>query len=140
MKTIFSVGCHLVLACAAFAAGGEDKEVHDVSIIRLIAAPQDYAHKTVRVIGFLNIAFEGDAIYLHEEDFKRGLLNNGLGIRAEPETRKRLEKLTGRYVLIEGIVDASLSDAVAVSTFRVSITNITRADAWTVGPSPSPPS
>jgi hypothetical protein len=139
MKIVIRSWLLLVLLCAAFPADADDKEVYDVSIIRLIASPKEYAHKTVRVMGFLNIAFEGDAIYLHEEDFRRGLLNNGLGIRAEPEIRKRLEKLTDRYVLIEGVVDASFSNVVAVSTFRISLTNITRADAWKVGPGTTPP-
>jgi hypothetical protein len=137
MKTMFGVGLlYLVFACFAFAAGDEDKEVYDVSIIRLIAAPKEYARKAVRVVGFLNIGFEGDAIFLHEEDFRRGLLGNGLGIRAEPEIRKRLEKLTGQYVIVEGVVDASRADAIAVLPFRIWITHITRADAWKVEPSP----
>src|SRR5438874_3321 len=107
MKTVFSLWLFLALVCTAFPAGGEDKDVYDASIIRIIAAPKEYDHKTVRVIGFLNIEFEGDAIYLHEEDFRHALLNNGLAIRAESEIRKRLEKLSGRYVIIEGVVDAS---------------------------------
>ena len=139
MKTLFSVWLFLVLVCAGFSAGAEIKEVYDVSIIQLIATPKKYAHKAVRVVGFLNIGFEGDAIFLHEEDFRCGLLSNGLGIRAEPEIRRRLEKLTGQYVIIEGVVDARYADAVSVGPFRILITSITRADAWKVGPAPTPP-
>jgi hypothetical protein len=139
MKTVFRVWLYLMLACAAFPAGVEVKEVYDVSIIQLIATPKKYAHKAVRVVGFLNIGFEGDAIYLHEEDFRCGLLSNGLGIRAEPEIRRRLEKLTGQYVIIEGVVDARYADAVSVGPFRILITGITRADAWKVGPGPTAP-
>jgi hypothetical protein len=139
MKNIVTIYLFLVLVCAGLSAAAETKEVYDVSIIRLIAAPKKYDHKAVRVVGFLNIGFEGDAIYFHEEDFRRVLVSNGLGIRAEPEIRRRLEKLSGQYVIIEGVVDASLSDAVAVAPFRLWITRITRADAWTVGPSPTPP-
>lgn len=137
MKTLLRVWLFFVLVCVRFSANAETKEVYDVSIIQLIAAPREYAHKTVRVMGFLG--FEAEAIFLHEEDSRRGLLNNGLSIRAEPEIRKRLEKLSGQYVLIRGVVDASFSDVVAVSTFRISLTRITRADAWKIGPSPTTP-
>ena len=140
MKTSFCVWLSLVLVCTGSAAIAEVGEVYDVSIIQLIATPKKYARKTVRVIGFLNIAFEGDSIYLHEEDFHRGLTNNGLGIRAEGATRERLETLAGQYVLIEGVFDARHSDAMAVVPFRFWITNITRADPWKVrlGPTPTP--
>jgi hypothetical protein len=139
MKTLFSVWLFFVVICAGFPARAETKEVYDVSIIQLIAAPKLYAKKTVQVVGFLNIEFEGDGIYFHEEDFRRGLINNGLGIWAEGEVRERLKKLSGQYVIIEGVVDASYSDAVAVAGFRTSIRNITRADPWKVGRTPSSP-
>src|SRR5437773_9916230 len=103
MKTVVGVGLFFGLVCSVFSAGAEDKEIYDVSIIRLIGSPQDYAHKIVRVVGFLNIAFEGDGIFFHEEDFRCGLLNNGLGVWAKPDMMKRLEKLTGQYVVIEGV-------------------------------------
>lgn len=140
MKIVFRTWLFLVFVCAAFSVGAAPKEVHDVSIIRLIAAPKDYNQKTVRVVGFLNIGFEGDAIYFHEEDFRRGLINNGLGIRAKPQMTKQLEKLTGQYVVIEGVFDASRDgQAPSFSSFHLLITDITRADAWNVGPSPTPP-
>ena len=140
MKPLLRTWLSFVLVCVAFSAGGGTKEVYDVSIIRLIAAPKDYDGKMVRVVGFLNIAFEGDAIFFHEEDFRRALLNNGLGIRAKPEMRKQLEKLTGQYVLIEGVFDASLDGtAPSFSTFHLLITDITRADAWKLTPGPTPP-
>ena len=61
MKILLRTWLFLVLACAASFAGTEDKEVHNVSVIRLIAAPQGYAQKGAHVVGFLNIGFEGDA-------------------------------------------------------------------------------
>lgn len=140
MKTVVTTCLFLMLVCAGATPGAESKDdPYDVSIIQLIATPKKYADKTVQVIGFLNIEFEGDGIYLHEEDFRRGLFNNGVGIQAEGEVRERLKKLSGQYVLIEGVVDASSSDAVAVTGFRIAITRITRADAWNVKRSPSSP-
>lgn len=139
MKTVIITCLFLVFVCAGASPSAEGKDPYDVSIIQLIATPKKYANKPVQVIGFLNIEFEGDSIYLHEEDFRRGLFNNGLGIRVEGAMRERLKKLSGQYVLIEGVVDASYSDAVAVSPFRILLNRITRADPWTVNRSPSPP-
>jgi hypothetical protein len=139
MKTVVTTFLFLVFGCAGASPRAESKDPYDVSIIQLIATPKKYANKPVQVIGFLHIEFEGDGIYLHEEDFRRGLFSNGLGIRAKGEVRERLKKLSGRYALIEGVVDASYSDAVAVTGFRIAITRITRADPWAVNRSPSPP-
>src|SRR5438067_12180034 len=125
MKTAFRTWLFFVLACTAFSAGTGRNEVHDVSIIRLIAAPQDYAQKIVRVVGYLSIEFEGDAIYLHEEDFRRSLTTNALSIGAKPEMRKELERLTGRYVIIEGVFDPSAGGHMGL--FSGGIADITRA-------------
>jgi hypothetical protein len=46
-----------------------------VSLIQLIANPERYNGKPVRLIGFLRLEFEGDALYLHREDYERGLPN-----------------------------------------------------------------
>lgn len=139
MKTAVAIFLFLGLVSAKAPAVAATDEVYDVSIIQLIAAPKEFAAKRVSVLGFLNIGFESDSLWLHEEDFRRKLFSNGLGIKAEPEIRKRLEKLSGQYVIIEGDVDVTFADAVAVAGFRISLTHITRADAWTVKPSPSPP-
>ncbi len=131
MKTAFRTWLFFVLVCTAFSAGTVRNEAHDVSIIRLIAAPQDYAKKVVRVVGYLNIGFEGNAIYLHEEDFKRGLTTNGLWIDAKPEMMKELEKLRGQYVVVEGVFDPT--DSGHMGLFSAAIADITRADAWKPG-------
>ncbi len=36
----------------------------NTSLIRLIATPEKYDGKTIQVIGYLHLEFEGDAIYL----------------------------------------------------------------------------
>lgn len=138
MRTVVATCLVLVLVCAGTSPQAESKDPYDVSIIQLIATPKKYANKPVQVIGYLNIEFEGDGIYFHEEDFRRGLFNNGVGIKAEKDVRERLKKLSGQYVLIEGVVDASSSNAVAVTGFRIRLTHITRADPWAVKRSPTP--
>ena len=58
----------------------------DVSIVQLLATPEKFDGKLVRVIGFLCLAFEGDAVYLHREDFDHSLTQNALWVDV-PEKR-----------------------------------------------------
>lgn len=60
--------------------GGPDVDAEDVSLIQLLANPQAYDGKIVRIIGFIHLEFEGNVIYLHEDDFRYGLTKNGLWI------------------------------------------------------------
>src|SRR5262245_12174969 len=107
MKPVKSFIFVFVFAVLANAAGTHQRAI-DVSIIRLIAAPEAYANKVVRVIGYLNIEFECNAIYVHEQDFRHDISQNGLWVRAPGEMSKELAKLSGRYVLIEGVFDPTV--------------------------------
>lgn len=54
--------------------------VYSVSIVELIANPRIYDGKLVQVIGWLHLEFEGDGIYLHQEDAAAGIHHNGLWV------------------------------------------------------------
>ncbi|MBK8476330.1 MAG: hypothetical protein IPL39_08405 [Opitutaceae bacterium] len=77
-----------------------------VSIVRLLAAPNELAGRRVRIEGFLWIEYEGNAIYLHEEDYRRGLYRNGLRLELTQDEKAKediLRKLSGHYVMLEGV-------------------------------------
>lgn len=99
----------------------------DVSMIRLIASPQEYAGKVIRVHGYLNVEFEGNAVYLHKEDFTHALTSNALWIDAKPGIMNGLQQLSGQYVLLEGTFDASHHGHLGL--YSGAIVNITRGDA-----------
>ena len=128
MKRLSRLAIALILASRSFAAGTPNADAESVSIIRLIAAPERYDGKLVRVVGYLNMAFEGDSIYFHEEDFRRSLVENALWVEPVDGMRKELAKLSRQYVLIEGVFDAS--DTGHMGLFSGTIKKITRADAW----------
>ena len=76
---------------------------YNVSIVRLIATPERYHERKVQVEGFMNLEFEGDAIYLHKEDYEKGLTKNGFWVTfSDKLDRKEINKLNKGYVLIEG--------------------------------------
>jgi len=78
-----------------------------VSLVRLIADPRSFDGTKVTVIGFLHVGFETTALYLHEEDFKHQLLDNGVNVdSSDSDDVKNLSRFSDRYVLIEATFTA----------------------------------
>jgi hypothetical protein len=113
---------------SGFAAGNVRPGVIGVSLIQLIAAPQEHAGKPVRVIGFVKIGFEHNAIYLHREDLDHGLSKNGLWLETSRPMMQELIKLSGSYVLIEGVFDPDNRGHGGL--FSGALTDISRVDVW----------
>ena len=117
-----------LLACAlsalpSRATAGEMPQM--LALYSCSPPPEKFDGKLVRIIGFLCLAFEGDAIYLRREDFDHSLTQNALWVDV-PE--KRDETLSRKYVLLEGTFDAS--DHGHMGLFGGAIRKITRMSAW----------
>lgn len=100
----------------------------DVSLIQLIANPKPYDGKVVRVIGFVRMEFEGNAIYLHQDDYRHSIGKNGLWIDVTDELRKKQKDYDQKYVLLEGTFDAKETGHMGL--WSGSIKKITRCQAW----------
>ncbi|HEX5889412.1 MAG TPA: hypothetical protein VFY61_11940 [Pyrinomonadaceae bacterium] len=96
-----------------------------VSLVQLIANPNEYDGKFVRVIGFVSVEFEGTAVYLHQEDFKYDITQNAIWLEMDFERNKKLNQ---RYVLIEGTFDANHNGHKGL--FSGSIKDIKRLQVW----------
>ncbi|WP_256080403.1 hypothetical protein [Massilia sp. YIM B04103] len=120
----------LTLIVALFCVGTNAKssELGDVSMIQLIANPQQYDGKPIRLIAFLNLEFEGNALYLHREDFDKSLLSNAVWISLDDQQTRAAKKLNGGYVLVEGIFNAK--DRGHLGIFSGSIQRVTRIQSW----------
>ena len=70
-------------------------------MVALIAAPNSYEGKFIRTHGFLCLEFEGDAVYLREEDYRHGLTKNSFALRLSKQ-QEQFKSLSLKYVLIEG--------------------------------------
>ena len=101
-------------------------ELLNVSLVQLIANPKDYDGKFVRVIGFVSLEFEGNGIYLHEEDYKHGLTLNGLWLDITGE--KNPTEFDRKYVLVEGTFNAKWKGHMGL--WSGSIQQIKRFQAW----------
>jgi len=100
----------------------------DVSLIQLIANPKDLDGKIVRVIGFVKLEFEGNAIYLHQDDYKFGISKNGLYLYITDDIRKRQADFDERYIILEGTFNAKNTGHMGM--FSGSIQKITRFQVW----------
>jgi len=76
------------------------------SMIALLANPQQYAGKRVQVAGFMHLEFEGDAIYLHQDDAAHSLYKNGLWVSFEDAVMPDAKRCNDHYVVLTGTFDA----------------------------------
>ncbi|WP_394775778.1 hypothetical protein [Flavobacterium sp.] len=102
----------------------------NISIIRLISTPEKYDGKQIQLIGYLNLEFEGNAIYLHKEDYSKGISNNGFWVNFSKEIteKKNLNDYNQKYVIIVGTFD--MNSRGHMGMFGGTIKNITRLDLW----------
>lgn len=112
-----------------------DSSYQDVSLIQLIANPQAYDGKRVRLIGFLRIEFEGDAIYLHKEDFDYAITRNALWIDIPEDMRPSQKELVDlHYVLCEGTFRAGRHGQMGL--FSGELSDVQRLQSWADHPRP----
>jgi hypothetical protein len=103
-------------------------EPTNVTVVQLIANPEKFDGKLIRVIGFLRLEFEGDVLYLHREDYENAILGDGISVDVTPDMTKQSKTLNMNYVLLEGIF--SLSNRGHMGMWSGSITKIQRAELW----------
>jgi hypothetical protein len=120
--------CHAQMA-GYYPKGGPDIAGEDVSLIQLIANPQAYDNKTVRITGFLHLEFEGNVIYLHREDFQYGLTKNGLWIDVPKDmTKEQIKAVNDQYVICTGRFVAGMHGHMGLNSGEV--TNVSRLEVW----------
>jgi hypothetical protein len=124
-----------VLAACRSAYAGESR---DVSIIQLIATPEQFNGQEVRFIGFLHLEFEGDAVYLHRDDYENSILRNSVAIELSGSERHAWRKLNNHYVVIEGRFSSVAKGH--LSARSGSVQHITRLSNWSVRRTRSKPS
>lgn len=127
---LFSALCMLVLAASivvskSTATMNENvQEPRRVSIVALIAFPRQYDNVRVSVSGYLDLAYESDAVYLHEEDFRHGMTRNGLKLVLQDGQRERFKRLSHRYVIVEGTFTADDSQGGMFSGHIIEVTRM----------------
>jgi hypothetical protein len=72
-----------------------------VSMVTLLAMPASSSAKQVQVSGFLVLDFEGQALYLHKEDYQEGLTLNSIYVSLTPAQQQQYKSLDKTYVTIK---------------------------------------
>jgi hypothetical protein len=98
------------------------------SIIELIARPELYDGKRVRVFGFVTAELFGHGLFMSKGDAIEGLAQNGVWI--EPDTLQTDGGVqpNQRYVMIEGTFDAANNGHSAM--WSGAIDHVTRVVLW----------
>lgn len=99
-----------------------------VSLERLITAPEQYDGKAVLIVGFLRLEFEGNGLYLHEEDYEHGITKNAIWVVRNAKINERADALNMHYVMLGGTFDASHNGHMGL--FSGSLGNIRSATPW----------
>lgn len=118
----------LFAALAFVSAPARSTGTRDVSMIQLIANPERYDGSPIRLIAFLNLEFEGNALYLHREDYEKALPANAIWISLTDHQARASLKLSGGYVLVEGTFRAKNRGHLGM--FAGSVDQITRIQSW----------
>ena len=121
----------IALACvmtALLVAPIQAQEPTDVTLVRLIADPEKFDGKLIRVIGFLRLEFEGNVLYLHREDYENGILGDGIWVDVTSVITKQSAALNMNYVLLEGVFSAG--ERGHMGMWSGTIKQVRRAQLW----------
>lgn len=117
----------VIVVSAASLHANDQEDVYTTSLIALIASPDRYDGKIVRVIGFPNIEFEGDALYLHKEDYNKSLTKNAVAVSISD--KGRLRRFNQKYVIIEGVFE-KIDEVKMACVWSSYLTNVRSIRSW----------
>lgn len=103
-------------------------EPMDLSLVQLIANLSEYHGKLVQVIGFCRLEFEGNALFLHREDFEQGLTKNGVWLDVGWPVPENYRSLSDGYVLVEAMFAAGEHGHMGL--FFGELKKVTRMSRW----------
>jgi len=126
----------LFIFALSFSGYTSAEEPQLVSIIQLIATPEKFDGKRVAVMGYLRLEFEGNAIYIHKEDYERRIVKNGVWVSPLKGICEKPRSLNLKYVLLEGRFDANNNGHMGLNSG--SIVDITRCQSWFSGQEKTP--
>jgi hypothetical protein len=101
--SVAAVVCGLTTLSAGVAAKGtQPAPPRRVSLIQLVASPEEFDGKLVQVAGYCFLGFEERGLYLNQEDWSYGVNKNAIWLDLKGHS-----ELSGQYVLMEGIFSAN---------------------------------
>jgi hypothetical protein len=80
--------------------------VYHTSLVDLIANPARWNGKRVIVDGFMHLEFEGNAIYVSEQDCRHFITKNGVWVDFREGSYGEAQALNDHYVRVQGTFDS----------------------------------
>lgn len=112
--------------------GPADQACDPASIIQLIANPDSFDGRKVRVLGVLRWEFEGNSLYLSKDAHDHWMMHDAVWVDLDPAKvgarEDEIQKLSGRHVLMEGVFDKSSNGHGGF--YSGMIRSITRISDW----------
>lgn len=96
------------------------------SFARLLARPELYHLKRLRLIGFLNLEFEGNALYHLEDEYRHSQDSDALWV--DVEGMKAQPPFARGWVIVEGTFNGERRGH--FTAFAGTLEKITRLEAW----------
>ena len=118
----------IVLLLASTGGAEIRHDAKHVPLLRLIATPERFDGVLVRTIGFLWLEFEGDALYLHREDYENGITKQSVWLDLPSAQSAEQRRLRGNYVLVEGVFVAGRSGHLGLHAGEIG--KINRLELW----------
>ena len=78
----------------------------EVSLVHLLADPGRYDGREVVVVGFCRLEFDGNALYLHREDFEQSIVKNAVWLDLDSPIPQTYRDLSDKYVIVEATFNA----------------------------------
>jgi hypothetical protein len=88
-------------------------EVRTVPMRQVLAEPERFDGTRVRVIGFLRLEFQANALYMERDDFNEAVAKHSLKLDLRDAQLRSLSKLNNGRVLVEATFRRSASDNTA---------------------------
>jgi len=132
LVVLFLAVCVMAAGCGGRSYGKPSQDAEGVSLVALIANPDVYDGKHIRVVGIVHVGFECDALYFSSEDYKMGITKNAVYLELTQMPidvpYDELKKLNGRYVVIEGVFDSKEKGHMGL--YSGTISDISRIDTY----------
>ena len=98
----------------------------DVSLYQLVATPERFDGKLVRVSGFIHQSFEHSGFYPHRQDYDQGVFRNGIWVQLGDCSKGDENALSDTYVLLQGRF--SSEDQGHLGMWSGALLDVTRCD------------
>lgn len=116
----------------------DDSLENRVPLIQLVANPEKWDGKEVRVVGYARFEYEGDALYLSENEYLLGLSESSIGIYVpyveygKPVDASLDTKANDRQLVeVQGVFRAHKDGAIrTVGAFTGQIGPVCRLERW----------